>query len=620
MVLRSRWLVRGGRRLPPGLAFALAVAAAAGLGIAISYSGRADVGLYYDDYHLVRPWSFIELRRAWLGSWDPTGIEPVFFRPVTAALYATRFQVFALNTTAMHYLSLLGHGLCATLLGWFLRREGASIWLAAFAAWLYAVHPAFPHAQVSWLTNQMHLTQSLVVLGSLLLCQTARDRPAVWWTPLAGLAAVAFLVKEDGVMLLPVLAAMTALRVAILGAKAPRAWLPLLGCAIVLVVGLLAFRQGRLGRLGGYGTPDIHSLIPNYLKGMESAFLLWPTTRIWQAVASVIAAAAVTVSLCVSRWRTGRLPLLLAGVLLVAALMLNVPAAFYSKVSYNIFAWQGLASGVAISVLALGLGAALWNRQRFPLFLIAAGLAVALGFDAPFALVSKREQYHLIALGSVLALAGAAQAICYLSAQPTRRLVCGAVLVASTLPFPLLARHLAGEFLPCAAPVLKADEGAKGWWVVPPEIKEWIDAKAQRCAAGLAPTPIWGLPFVAWDVFPEVERGEDSASYRWTSERPVALFTRDAVSATLAVRRPDASPRNPVRVRIVSSAGTDLLTLDSSGWRTVTVKFNPGLLVSLRRAQRVDLHVEPWFVPAARDPKSGDLRRHGVQLRVDGLR
>jgi hypothetical protein len=617
--LRSCSPVPAARNRPAPLTFLLAATVAAGIGLLLAYAGRMDGGFYYDDYHLVRPWSDYELRRAWLGFWDPTGIEPAFYRPLAAALYATRFHVFALNAPAMHYVSLFGHGACAVLVAWFLRREGAALPLSAFGAWLYAVHPAFPYAQVSWLTNQMHLAQSLVVLAALLAWQSARDRHPAWWAPVAALAAVAFLVKEDGIMLLPVLAALTALRTAILGARAPRGWPALLGSAMAILAGLLAFRQARLGRLGGYRVPELRAFVPNYLKGIESAFFLWPTTRIWQAVASVIGASAVLGTLWAARRRAGRRALRLAGVGLAIVLLLNVPAACSSKVAYSLVAWQGLASGAAIGVLALGLGAAIWNRQRFPLFLIAAGTAVALGFDAPFVLVSKREQYHLIALGSVLAMAGAAQAMCALPARPVRRRICAVALVAATLPFPLLARHLAGDFLPCAAPVLKADEGVKGWWVVPPEIKAWTDVKAERCAAGLDPGDVLNLPAVSWDVFPEVERDGPHA-FRWTSERPVALFPRDAESATLAVRRPDASPGSPVRVTIFGSGGTGQVTLDSGDWRTVTVPFRPDVLSALRRAQRVDLRVEPWFVPAARDPGSRDMRRHGVQLRVEGLR
>ena len=378
---------------------------------------------------------------------------------------------------------------------------------------------------------------------------------------------------------------------------------------------LVAFRQVRLGRLGGYGSPDLAAFVPNYLKGLETAVLLWPTTRIWQAVASVLAAGAVALALFASRRRPNRRLLRFAGLALVIGLGLNVPPAFHSKAAYSILAWQGLASAAAMSLLALGLGVALWQRQRLALYLLAAGLAVALGFNLPFALVTKREQYHLLALGSALAMAGAAQALASLSTRPRRRLAAGAVLVAATVPFPFLARHLAGDFLPCAGPVIQAEEGVKGWWVVPQEIKGWIDLKAQRCAAGLAPPPIQDLPFAAWDVYPEPVP-DASSSARWTSERPVVLFTREAVSATLALRRPDASSKEPVRVALLSSGGRQVLTLDSGDWHDVTVRFAPSPLVWLRRAQRVELRVEPWFVPGARDPNSRDLRRHGVQWRI----
>jgi hypothetical protein len=104
------------------------------LGVLVAYVGRVDVGLYYDDYHFVRPWSPLELRKVWFGSWDPTGIEAVFYRPITAWLFAARFDLFALNDTAMHVLSLAGHGVCAALVGWFLRRERVHAGLPALGA------------------------------------------------------------------------------------------------------------------------------------------------------------------------------------------------------------------------------------------------------------------------------------------------------------------------------------------------------------------------------------------------------------------------------------------------------------------------------------------------------
>ena len=149
--------------------FTIATTVAAVVGVGVVYLGQVDTGLYYDDYHLVRPLRPLELRRVWFGSWDVTGIERPFYRPITTYLFALRFGLFGLNTAALHAVSLIGHALCAGFAGWFLRREGLSIGAAVFGAWLYAIHPLFPYAQVSWITNQMHLAESLLVLIGLLL-------------------------------------------------------------------------------------------------------------------------------------------------------------------------------------------------------------------------------------------------------------------------------------------------------------------------------------------------------------------------------------------------------------------------------------------------------------------
>jgi hypothetical protein len=191
--------------------------------------------------------------------------------------------------------------------------------------------------------------------------------------------------------------------------------LPAMGALAVsvltFVVVLVALRYDRLGRLGGYGSPAPGQFLSRLLKGLESTLFLWPTTRTWQAVASVMATCALAGGMATTRWRHGRRALAAGGAALIIGLLLNVPAALQSKVSYGIFEWPGLASGSVISVLALGLGAALLRGNRHALFLMAAGLVVAFGFDAPFILVSKREQYHLLTLGAVVAFIGASSAL-----------------------------------------------------------------------------------------------------------------------------------------------------------------------------------------------------------------
>jgi hypothetical protein len=382
-------------------------------------------------------------------------------------LFAGRFWLFGLNTTAMHAVSIAVHALCAVMVGWFLRREGSGTGIALLGVLLYAAHPSLPQAQVSWLTNQMHLTESLMVLLTLLTWQGSRER-SLLWLPIAVLAIAIFLVKEDGLMLLPSLALLTALRSVVLRTGLPTRWPLLLGSGVALCGALVALRFERLGRLGGYGVPTLATGYANFTKGIGATLFLWPTRTPWQAVASGMAILAIAVGLAFGRWRHNRRLLFVSGLGLAIALCFNLPPISFPR-SYPLFAWQALASGVAISTLVIGAGVALWRADRQSLFVITAGCLLVLAFNTPFVLVSKREQYHLLTLGGVLALAGAAQALATIPVRSTARIVLVLLLVAALLPFPLLASSQAAAFLPCAANVLELDKEARGWWVLPEE-------------------------------------------------------------------------------------------------------------------------------------------------------
>jgi hypothetical protein len=84
----------------------------------------------------------------------------------------------------------------------------------------------------------------------------------------------------------------------------------------------------------------------------------------------------------------------------------------------------------------------------------------------------------------------------------------------------------------------------------------------------------------------------------------------------VAIRREDASLDRPVAVTLEHGGGTRNVVLDSGDWRYSTISLDVGVLGLLRRSHRVDIEVRDWFVPAARDSRSDDLRRFGVQLRT----
>ncbi|HJR61482.1 MAG TPA: hypothetical protein VJ813_18890 [Vicinamibacterales bacterium] len=598
-------------RVHTARAFTAVAVIVAAAGALLVYGGQIDTGLYYDDYHFLRPVHELELRRVWFGSWDPTGIESPFFRPITAWLFALRFWAFGLNTLALHAVSIAGHVLCAACVGWLLRREGAPTGVSLMGAWLYAVHPLFPYAQVSWLTNQMHLAESLVVILALLTWQSVRDRPARWSVALLPLAVTAFLIKEDAVMLLPILLALTMQRGWLVDSTQWKRVVMMLPVVTLALATLIGFRHQRLGQLGGYGVPGLEQAQAQFWKGLDAALLLWPTRTPWQAVAGLIAISALAVALARGNWKGNKVVALIWCAAIVI-LSTRLPALFLG-IAYPLIAWQGIAGGVVIAATLTGAGVAATRQLHQPVLIMMTGLVITLGFNLPFALVSKREQYHLVALGAVLLLAGSVDALRTAAGRVSRYVLPVAVL--ASLPLALLARTQAAAFQPCAPGVLSTDGEASGWWALPGEIRAWLPQKKQRCEAGLSPSSIAELPVVSWGLYDE-ERGADGEPYRWTSDRVVLLLRPDARSVAFAFRSPDASRSAPVRIRVRGGSRTAELTLDSIDWQYMTVRLSGGALTTLRSAHRVDVSITPWFVPAVRDPRNADLRRLGVHFRM----
>lgn len=582
-------------------------------GLLAVYKARVAIGLYYDDYHFVRPWSPLDLRRAWFGSWDPTGIEPVFFRPLTASLFAGRFWLFGINATAMHAISLIGHGVCALLVGWFLRREQLSRSAVAVGVWTYTVYPVFPHSQVSWLTNQMHLLESLLVLAALIWWQRVRTGSLWTWTPLACVTFVAFLTKEDAAMLPGVLLALTVAHSLMTGQL--RVWrlATIGGCAVVLILALVALRFNRLQMLGGYGVPSVGGAYTNLWKGIDGALFLWPTRRPWQAVSSCMAIVSIIVALVIAPRRTKHWPLLAAALVTVGLYCINLTGLLLPR-PYPLITVQGLASGVAVSLLVVGLGAAIWRQDRVALYVIAAGVIIVLGFNVPFALVSKREQFHLLGLGAVIALSGAGSALISGFRPPWNALAVSFLLLTS-LTYGWLARQLTGDFLPCNATVLTIDQEARSWWVVPDEVRGWLNTKAAACEAHQGPPALLNTPAIVWGSY-DVQDEHDRSIARWVSDQSVILLRRGTKSVTLGFRRADATPLRPVSIVLKSSTRPVSLTLSSNEWQFATIKLRRTALSWIRQSERVDISVDGWFVPALRDAKSQDLRRFGAEIRI----
>ena len=448
-------------------------------GVLAVYVQTLHYGFRYDDYHVIRPWTLVEVQRVLHGTWDPTRIEVPFYRPLTAWWYALRFELFGLNAVPQHALSLVGMVICAMLTGLFVWREIRSRRAAMLATMLYAIHPGMPYAQGVWLTNQMHLMASFVVILALLAWQRARardSRPWVWGL-VFGLQTAAFGIKEDTVMLVPLLLGLTGLRALLVRDIGWPHW-TVLAVGAAFPFGLFAFRYDVLGRIGGYGAwPSADRAWTNLGRAFE-LFTLSPPKRPWQG-----------------------------------------PAGITSR-----------------SLLVVGGLCSLFRREALYLFLV--GIFTAAAFNLPFALVSKVEQYHLVTLGAVIALVGAAEGIIGLLPGTIAPMAATALVAVPLLSFVPLTRHVVQDFAPCAPYTLTTDEIVTGWGVVvvPTEIQAWLRAKPGSCATGGA-TPITHTVSTAtWALGSEVDEHGDV--FQWTSGRSVVMVRAAAARLTVALRRP----------------------------------------------------------------------------------
>ncbi len=538
---------------------ATAVVLASIAAAAAVYAPTLSHGFRYDDYFLFRPWSVQELVGVWTATWDPTGISVPFYRPLTSWWYAASFWALGVNAQALHAVSLAIHTACAVMVYAFLRRESLPPLTCGFGAALYAVHPSLVYAQAAWLTNQMHLLASLGVLASLLVWQRLRARPAAAWWVLVPLSAAVFLIKEDTVMLLPVLAVLTGLRRWWRERDVGPALLLLAVVALAIPAILIVSRRLLLGEIGGYGLPSATGAWDLYVRGLRSVLRILPSSRPWQDAAGACATAAL--------------------VLLPLAAM----------------AWRRTARGVYVGT---------------------SGLVLTLGFNLPFTLVSKVEQYHLLALGGVILIAGVADALwAALASRWGKTLLVGAFGF-TLVSFGGLARHIAGDFEPCHPIMLDTDQLAKGWWLVPDEIEDFIDRKADDCRAGRPPGRLTDLPRITWGVY-DVETDADAGvTFRWTTGQVTWLLGATTREVRVTLRDPRAHPGAPQHVAIVSGGVRREVVLTSGEWQDLSVPVQDRL-AWLRGMARADLTVRRTFVPRDVDPASSDARRLGVQIHAE---
>ena len=514
-------------------------------------------GFDYDDYHFVHPYSRADVFRAFHGPWDAAGIERPYYRPLTIAFYAVRFEMFGINASAQHTLSLVLFAAAATLAGWFALRLSESTALAVLTVLFYIAHPAMPYSLVAWVTNQMHLIESLVILAALIWWDAVRNRGAGWWLPLLGFASAAFLIKEDGIMLAPCILVLHATRRRIGDeplSPAPRLFIAASGVLLLLHI---AIRALALSSAPPIRSPSIELAVHNYFYGLDGVVRLVPADRRWQLAAS---------------WFVSLAP--------VAAVLM----------------WRRLSPGVRLTLLS--------------------GIAIALLFNVPFVFITKAEQMHVVALGAVLVLAAACAGLIEATRRRDIRSMVLAACAAGIVCLGAVARDIARDFEPYGPVVRAHDERVRGWMAVPLELREYLTRKNSLPGARRLPAdPSMALDVVSFGLH-EPERSGEGIAFRWmTGQRTEILVSDHARTVAIPLRHAIELFRQPTRARITADGHlVDEILFDTSEWRMSATALPAPRAPRLARMHRIVIEIDQGWRPAEIIPGSQDGRTLGLQV------
>jgi hypothetical protein len=401
----------------------------------------------------------------------------------------------------------------------------------------------------------MHLAEMLTVLAAFAWWFRVRARNAVWWVPLLLLQAAAFLIKEDGIMLIPAVLVLHVLRRWLV--ERGLRWPPLtiLVAAAALGGALLLLRSAALSGVPAHRLPSFDQAWTNWTRGFDGAFRILPVKRPWQREAS---------------WFATAVPLL---------------------------------------------AAVLWRRVSPPSrYAMVSGLAVGILFVLPFAFIIKPEQLHIVAMGAALLLTGAlAGVLDALAARRAWRLVPAGIAVAGLAAMAAVARDITRDFEPFGPVVLRTDRIVEEWAAVPAELREFLADK--RSPVRPDPDPSRALPVVAYGLHGR-ERSPDGRPLRWMAGPVADVYVRGGARLiTFSARHERGAFREPAHVRIEADGRSIVDTvLDDGDWHEFDVALRQRAWLGLDGMHHLRVRLDRAWVPARIIAGSSDGRTLGLQL------
>jgi hypothetical protein len=369
------------------------------------------------------------------------------------------------------------------------------------------------------------------------------------------------MIKEDGVMLLPVVIAAHEIRRLTIERTLPRVPLAFVALSIALIVSFVFFRSHVLGELGGYSRPSVASAWRNISTTLLGLYRLTPADREWQPLASGFATWLPLVALGTWRWIS--------------------PAAR---------------------------------------FLVAVGATIALVCSLPLIFGSKAEQVYLPAFGITLVLTGAVIGLLDLAARPSwsteKRAIAVGVLTICIASFAVVSHDINRDFAPFGPIVLSNDILVQTWGVVPPEIKDYLLRKREPHAdTRLSPNVLDEVSVATFHSHGR-DTTPDGVPYMWMNGTWLEVHVRgDARLVTIPVRHEMGAFREPALVRFEADGRkVDEMRLTTSEWRQSSIALLASDTPRIGKLHRIRITLERAWRPTDIIPGSQDARVLGLQV------
>lgn len=345
--------------------------------ILILYGRTLFYGLVWDDFAALRPRSMTALLGAWRGPWDPGGVWPDFYRPMSMAVYNVMFRIFGHHAAWLHAVNLGELWLAALMLRLFVCRETASKTVGLVAAILLVLHPETPSSLAAWISQQFQLVALIWVLTAMLWWQRARHRGVMSWALVLAALTPGLLMKEDVLMVAPALLAWQRIRARTIG-DVPVPSRAVLALVTLWAVAYGAIRTLALGTLGGYQLPSAGRALVNGLIGPLSTFgLQWiPSAHAISAIAG-LGVLALAVLAWRARHQASPATIVLAQYGVTLGVLANLPLFLIS--GHTRLYLMTLAAALTLSAtVGIVVDSHRLRRERVPRWLMASAIAWAI--------------------------------------------------------------------------------------------------------------------------------------------------------------------------------------------------------------------------------------------------